>query len=152
MRNWLNDARSYIEPVKINEVMRALGIGHVIESKDSKFKAGDLVRPRMFTPLNSPEPGGGGKQGESLLWADGTRFMVLWAGRLTTKAQQKTCDTESRSPLPFSSFLLSAIRLRLELTVEHLLEEKISTTWVSLGFQASHPKRSEFWYNANLQE
>jgi len=44
MRNWLNDARSYIEPVKINEVMRALGIGHVIESKDPKFKVGDLVR------------------------------------------------------------------------------------------------------------
>jgi len=44
MRNWLNDARSYIEPVKINEVMRALGIGHVIDSKDPKFKAGDLVR------------------------------------------------------------------------------------------------------------
>ena len=50
MRNWLNDARSYIEPVKINEVMRALGIGHVIDSKDPKFKAGDLVRGSVLSP------------------------------------------------------------------------------------------------------
>jgi hypothetical protein len=43
MRNWLNDARSYIEPVKIGEVMRALGIGRVVESKTGRFKPGDLV-------------------------------------------------------------------------------------------------------------
>lgn len=43
MRNWLNDARSYIEPIEIGAVMRALGIGRVVESRSDKFKAGDLV-------------------------------------------------------------------------------------------------------------
>lgn len=45
MRNWLNATRSYIEPVEIGATMRALGIGHVIDSKDPKFKPGDLVSP-----------------------------------------------------------------------------------------------------------
>jgi len=49
MRNWLNDARSYIEPIKLGAVMRALGIGRVVESKSDKFKAGDLVGGRMAT-------------------------------------------------------------------------------------------------------
>ena len=44
MRTWLNDARSYIEPVGIGQVMRALGIGEVTESKAADFKCGDLVR------------------------------------------------------------------------------------------------------------
>lgn len=43
MRNWLNAARSYIEPVEIGATMRALGIGRVLDSKDPKFKKGDLV-------------------------------------------------------------------------------------------------------------
>lgn len=45
MRNWLNDSRSYIEPVKIDEVMRALGIGRVVESRDAEFPEGQLVSP-----------------------------------------------------------------------------------------------------------
>lgn len=43
MRNWLNDVRSYIEPVKLGEVMRSLGLGRVIKSNDGGFKEGDLV-------------------------------------------------------------------------------------------------------------
>ena len=43
MRGWLNEARSYIPPVKIGEVMRAGTIGEVIESKNSKFKKGDIL-------------------------------------------------------------------------------------------------------------
>ena len=43
MRGWMNEGRSYIEPVGIGDVMRAGGIGQVVASKNAKFKAGDLV-------------------------------------------------------------------------------------------------------------
>jgi NADPH-dependent curcumin reductase len=43
MRGWMNDAKSYIPPVGINEVMRAGGIGKVIASQNPKFAVGDLV-------------------------------------------------------------------------------------------------------------
>ena len=43
MRGWLNDARSYIPPVGIGEVMRAGGIGRVLVSRDPAFAPGDLV-------------------------------------------------------------------------------------------------------------
>ncbi len=43
MRGWLNDTKSYIPPVQINEVMRAGGVGKIIESKHSDFKEGDYV-------------------------------------------------------------------------------------------------------------
>ena len=39
MRGWLNDKRSYIPPVQIGEVMRAGGIGIVLEAGPGrKFK------------------------------------------------------------------------------------------------------------------
>ncbi|MES3001117.1 MAG: NADP-dependent oxidoreductase [Pseudomonadota bacterium] len=47
MRGWMNDAKSYIAPVGIGEVMRAGGIGKVIESQNSKFAVGDLVSAVM---------------------------------------------------------------------------------------------------------
>ena len=43
MRGWMNDARSYIPPVAIGEVMRAGGVGKVIASQNPKFAVGDLV-------------------------------------------------------------------------------------------------------------
>jgi NADPH-dependent curcumin reductase CurA len=43
MRGWMNDAKSYIRPVAIGEVMRAGGAGKVLASKNPKFKEGDLV-------------------------------------------------------------------------------------------------------------
>ncbi len=43
MRGWLNDAKSYVPPVGIGEVMRAIGVGKVVESKDPAFAAGDFV-------------------------------------------------------------------------------------------------------------
>jgi len=43
MRGWLNDAKSYIPPVQIGEVMRAGGVGRVIASKNPKFAVGDTV-------------------------------------------------------------------------------------------------------------
>jgi hypothetical protein len=43
MRGWMNDAKSYIPPVGIGEVMRAGGIGKVIASGHPQFAVGDLV-------------------------------------------------------------------------------------------------------------
>ncbi|GGC58635.1 NADP-dependent oxidoreductase [Undibacterium terreum] len=43
MRGWMNEGKSYIRPVAINEVMRAGGIGKVVASKSTKFAVGDYV-------------------------------------------------------------------------------------------------------------
>jgi NADPH-dependent curcumin reductase CurA len=43
MRGWLNDAKSYVPPVAIGEVMRAVGVGRVVESNDPALAVGDFV-------------------------------------------------------------------------------------------------------------
>jgi len=43
MRGWMNDAKSYIPPVQIGEVMRAGSIGEVVMSKHPDYKEGDHV-------------------------------------------------------------------------------------------------------------
>jgi NADPH-dependent curcumin reductase CurA len=43
MRGWMNEGKSYIRPVAINEVMRAGGIGKVIASRSDQFAVGDYV-------------------------------------------------------------------------------------------------------------
>src|SRR3954468_19225925 len=43
MRGWMNDAKSYIRPVAIGEVMRAGGVGVVVASKSPRLAVGDHV-------------------------------------------------------------------------------------------------------------
>jgi len=43
MSGWITDKRSYMPPVKPGGVMRAFGVGKVIESKTADFEAGDWV-------------------------------------------------------------------------------------------------------------
>jgi NADPH-dependent curcumin reductase len=43
MRGWINEGRSYIEPVALGAVMRAGGVGKVVASNDPAFKPGDAV-------------------------------------------------------------------------------------------------------------
>ena len=43
MRGWINEGKSYIAPVEINDVMRAGGVGKVIESNNPAFNVGDFV-------------------------------------------------------------------------------------------------------------
>ncbi|MGB3443799.1 MAG: NADP-dependent oxidoreductase [Actinophytocola sp.] len=43
MRGWMNDARSYIRPVRIGEIMRAGALGRVIASNHDGFAVGDHV-------------------------------------------------------------------------------------------------------------
>src|SRR3954471_1081544 len=44
MRGWMNEGKSYIRPVGLGEVMRALGIGRVVESLHPRFAVGDHVQ------------------------------------------------------------------------------------------------------------
>jgi len=43
MRGWMNDARSYIPPIKLGEVMRAGAVGEVTASHHPDYKPGDHV-------------------------------------------------------------------------------------------------------------
>ena len=43
MRAWMNAARSYVPPVEIGEVMRAAGIGRVIDSRHPDYAVGEHV-------------------------------------------------------------------------------------------------------------
>jgi NADPH-dependent curcumin reductase len=43
MRGWLNEGKSYIDPVGVGDVMRALGVGQVIESNSPAVQVGDWV-------------------------------------------------------------------------------------------------------------
>jgi len=43
MRGWMNEGKSYIAPVALGEVMRAGGVGKVIESSHPRFSPGDFV-------------------------------------------------------------------------------------------------------------
>jgi len=43
MRGWMNEARSYVPPVGIGEVMRAGGLGRVVESRHPDYEVGDVV-------------------------------------------------------------------------------------------------------------
>lgn len=43
MRGWMNESRSYIPPVGLGEVMRAIGAGRVVASNDPSLSPGDFV-------------------------------------------------------------------------------------------------------------
>ncbi|MCI8212048.1 NADP-dependent oxidoreductase [Pseudomonas sp. S25] len=44
MRGWMNEGKSYIAPVGLGEVMRALGVGEVVGSQNDQFAVGDFVQ------------------------------------------------------------------------------------------------------------
>ena len=43
MRGWMNAGRSYVPPVEVGEVMRAAGVGRVIDSRHPDYDVGDYV-------------------------------------------------------------------------------------------------------------
>jgi NADPH-dependent curcumin reductase CurA len=51
MRGWMNQGKSYVPPIGIGEVMRALALGRVLASRNSKFAAGDYA----YGPLGVQE-------------------------------------------------------------------------------------------------
>ncbi|MDY7559779.1 NADP-dependent oxidoreductase [Pseudomonas sp. 10B1] len=44
MRGWMNEGKSYIAPVNLGDVMRALGVGKVLASQNPGFAVGDYVQ------------------------------------------------------------------------------------------------------------
>ncbi len=43
MRGWMNDVRSYVPPIQLGEVFRALALGEVVTSNDPGFSPGEHV-------------------------------------------------------------------------------------------------------------
>jgi NADPH-dependent curcumin reductase CurA len=66
MRGWMNDVRSYIPPVGVGEVMRALAAGEVVSSNDPTLVPGDLVTGLLGVQRYAVAPAG------ALLKADTT--------------------------------------------------------------------------------
>jgi NADPH-dependent curcumin reductase CurA len=59
MRGWLSNERSYVPPVEIGEVMRAIGVGEVLESNNDKFAVGDHVTGLWGIQEYATSDGGG---------------------------------------------------------------------------------------------
>jgi NADPH-dependent curcumin reductase CurA len=59
MRGWMNEARSYVPPVGIGEVMRAFGAGEVVASRHADFPVGASVTG-LFGVQEYAESGGDG--------------------------------------------------------------------------------------------
>lgn len=43
MRGWIREGKSYIEPVEVGAVMRAIGLGKVVASNNPRFEVGEMV-------------------------------------------------------------------------------------------------------------
>jgi NADPH-dependent curcumin reductase CurA len=43
MRGWMNESKSYVPPVGLGEVMRAIGLGQVVVSNDPSLRPGDFA-------------------------------------------------------------------------------------------------------------
>jgi len=52
MRGWMNEGKSYVEPVGVGEVMRARGIGRVVASHNPAFAEGARTR-KPFTATST---------------------------------------------------------------------------------------------------
>jgi len=69
MRGWINDVRSYVPPVGIGELMRALGVGIVTTSRNPRFPVGDHVSGpfgmQEYAIRQRPESRQGRSQGRS---------------------------------------------------------------------------------------
>ncbi|MEM1102756.1 MAG: NADP-dependent oxidoreductase, partial [Pseudomonadota bacterium] len=46
-RVWMNEAKSYLPPVGVGDMMRGLSLGRVVSSKADGFAEGDIVIPSM---------------------------------------------------------------------------------------------------------
>ncbi|KAK4032979.1 hypothetical protein C8A01DRAFT_40565 [Parachaetomium inaequale] len=105
MRGWLDDRRSYVPPVQIGEVMRALTVSRVLASRSAKARAGDVVTAPMGirevgvvaedqvepAPAALQQAGGGGKVTD-MLGVFGLTGMTAYFG-MTRIGEPKAGDT-----------------------------------------------------------
>jgi NADPH-dependent curcumin reductase CurA len=59
MRGWMRDARSYIPPVALGEVMRASAVGEIVASRHPNFAAGEHVTGLLGVQTLARVPGKG---------------------------------------------------------------------------------------------
>lgn len=59
MRGWMNEGRSYVPPIKLGDVMRALAVGEVVESKHAKVAVGAMVSGVFGMQEYAVAPGNG---------------------------------------------------------------------------------------------
>jgi NADPH-dependent curcumin reductase CurA len=88
-RTWINDTPTYLPPVGIGEVMRAGGLGEVVESKNPRYSVGQLVQGLVgwqeyvvasdAMPL-FPVDVAGGVSPSAYLGALGTTGLTAWLG------------------------------------------------------------------------
>jgi NADPH-dependent curcumin reductase CurA len=99
MRGWLSEARSYIAPVAVGDVMRAVGAGRVIESRHAQFPVGAHVTGLFGVQRFAISDGRGVQAVDPSLaplpvWlgALGLPGLTAWFG-LTDVAEMKAGDT-----------------------------------------------------------
>ena len=67
MRGWMNEGRSYIEPVGLGDVFRAAGVGTVLASRHDGFSEGDAVTGIFGAQEYATVPGGGAQKVDTSL-------------------------------------------------------------------------------------
>jgi NADPH-dependent curcumin reductase len=93
MRSWMNAGRSYVPPVEIGEVMRAAGIGRVIDSRHGDFKVGERVYGVFGVQRYAVSDGKGVTRIDTTLVPAPVHLGVLVAG---TRASRSWRSTVSR--------------------------------------------------------
>ncbi|HWF53509.1 MAG TPA: NADP-dependent oxidoreductase [Solirubrobacteraceae bacterium] len=83
MRGWMNPGRSYVPPVEIGAVMRAAGVGRVIESRHPRFAVGDHVYGVFGVQGYAVSNGAGVTLVDTTLASGPTHLGVLGIGGLT---------------------------------------------------------------------
>ncbi|MGO9558698.1 MAG: NADP-dependent oxidoreductase [Acidimicrobiales bacterium] len=83
MRSWMNAGRSYVPPVEIGEVMRAGGIGTVIDSRHPDFAVGDAVYGVFGVQRYAVSDGAGVTRVDTSLAPAPVHLGVLGIGGLT---------------------------------------------------------------------
>jgi len=88
-RTWINDTPTYLPPVGIGEVMRAGGLGEVVESKNPNYRVGQIVQglvgwQEYFVASDTqplfPVDVAAGVSPSAYLGALGTTGLTAWIG------------------------------------------------------------------------
>jgi len=83
MRSWMNAGRSYVPPVEIGEVMRAGGIGRVIDSRHPDYAVGEAVYGTFGVQRYALSDGRGATRVDTTLASAPVHLGVLGIGGLT---------------------------------------------------------------------
>jgi NADPH-dependent curcumin reductase CurA len=76
MRGWMSAARSYVPPVEIGEVMRALTLGRVLDSRHARFASVTSSAGRSASRSTRSRPERAFTRSP---WATGSRCPRTWA-------------------------------------------------------------------------